>query len=331
MTALRSPSLTPTARRIWPVAVAATLALVSPALAQDTQETPPPAQETPPETTAADQTPPAAETLPTDTVGDAGDVSVVDPAAGTTSTADEGIDAVEFESIEEEFRTAEFTGNLTSGGAIASANARWIAHVYDDVLLRPADPGGLDHWLARIAAGGDRSRANVARLFLNSEEGSRGEATRAYAEILGRLPDPAGLAYWTDYLRSESVHSLRFLHLGSEEYYLQQGATNEAFVESLYEDLLLRSSDPGGFAYFVDLVDRGVPRQNIAGAIYMSAESVNNRVRAYFAEIVGRAPTTAELDHGANLIRSDDERAVRAWLLASDEAFETFVIEAFSG
>ena len=49
-----------------------------------------------------------------------------------------------------------------------------------------------------------------------------------------------------------------------------------------------------------------------------------NRVDAYYREILDRAPTAGERAAGAALIRSDDERAIRQQLLASDEAFDEF-------
>ena len=222
------------------------------------------------------------------------------------------------------------SGNISFNGVANNANARWLVDLYDGVFFRPADPGGLDHWLARVAAGGDRSRVAVARSFLNSEEGSRGEATRAYADILRRAPDPAGLAYWTDFLRTNSVNYLRYLHFASDEYFNISGGTNSSFVTSLYQDVLFREPDPAGLAYFVQLVDTGVPRWDVAEDIYLSPESMQNRVTAYYNEILGRNPTPSERTAGAQLIINDDERAVRAALLASDEAFDPFYLQATS-
>jgi len=213
-------------------------------------------------------------------------------------------------------------------GTANSANARWVVDLYEQVFARPADLSGLDHWLARIAAGGATARESVARSFLNSTEGARNEANLAYAELLGRDPDPSGLAFWTDFLRTGSVNTLRFQHLASDEYFNKNGGTNETYVEQLYFDLLGRTIDPSGFDFYVDLLDTGTPRWWVSRSIYESPESLGNRVTAYHQAILDRDPTSAEIADGVALILAEDERAVQAQLLASDEAFDVFLLAA---
>ena len=206
-------------------------------------------------------------------------------------------------------------------GVANSANALWLVDLYQRAFGRPADLGGLDHWLARIAAGGDQSRGVVARSFLMSPEGSRNEAVLAYDELLGRRPDSGGLAFWTDYLGTGSVNTLRFQHLASAEYYQKAGNTNTAYVEQLYRDILGREIDAQGRTFYVGRLDTGTPAWWVSRSLYESAESLGNRVTAYHQRILGRAPTSAEIADGVELILAEDERAVRADLLASDEAF----------
>lgn len=213
-------------------------------------------------------------------------------------------------------------------GTANSANARWLVDLYSKVFQRPADVGGLDHWLARIASGGASARASVARSFLNSTEGAQNEANVAYNELLGRGPDPEGLEFWTDFLRTGSVNTLRFQHLASDEYYENSGATNTSYVDQLYLDLLDRAIDPEGLEFYVDLLDTGTPRWWVSRSIYESPESLGNRITAYHQAILDRDPTEAEITNGVALILAEDERAVQAELLASDEAFDVFLFAA---
>lgn len=213
-------------------------------------------------------------------------------------------------------------------GVANSANARWLVSLYADVFDRAADLGGLDHWLARVAAGGERSRLVVARSFLSSQEGSRNEAVVAYRELLGRSPDPQGLVFWTNYLRTGSVNSLRFQHLASLEYYRNAGGTNDGYVRQLYRDLLGREIDSSGLRFYVGRLDEGTPTWWVSRSIYESNESLGNRVTAYYTDILGRPPTSAEMAQGVQLILGEDERAVQAVLLASDEAFDEFLLAA---
>lgn len=213
-------------------------------------------------------------------------------------------------------------------GVANSANARWLVSLYEEAFDRPADLGGLDHWLARIAAGGERSRLVVARSFLNSREGSRNEAVLAYDDLLGRQPDPQGLDFWTSFLRTGSVNTLRFQHLASAEYFQNTGGTNQSYVQQLYRDLLDREIDPQGLAFYVGRLDAGTPTWWVSRSIYESPESLGNRVTAYFETILGRSPNASEIQAGVGQILNEDERAVRASLLASDEAFAPFLSAA---
>ncbi len=244
-------------------------------------------------------------------------------ATVTTSAA-----AAEGDDIPFEERDGISASAIEFSGVANSANARWLVSLYADVFARPADLGGLDHWLARIAAGGERSRLVVARSFLSSQEGSRNEAVIAYQELLGRSPDPQGLVFWTDYLRTGSVNSLRFQHLASPEYYRNAGGTNDGYVRQLYRDLLGREIDSSGLRFYVGRLDTGTPTWWVSRSIYESNESLGNRVTAYYTDILGRSPTAKEMTQGVQLIFGGDERAVQAVLLASDEAFDEFLLAA---
>ena len=246
-------------------------------------------------------------------------ITVPTPAA---SQADDSID-VPFEE-----RDGIPASMIEFDGTANSANARWLVDLYEQVFARPADMGGLDHWLARIAAGGATARESVARSFLSSTEGAQNEANLAYLELLDREPEASGLAFWTDFLRTGSVNTLRFQHLASDEYFENSGATNSSYVEQLYFDLLGRTIDPSGFEFYVDLLDTDTPRWWVSRSIYESPESLGNRVTAYHQAILERDPTDVEIADGVALILDEDERAVQAALLASDEAFDVFLLAA---
>lgn len=250
-------------------------------------------------------------------------IATATPAAAQDDASPDTATDIPFES-----RDGISASTIEFDGLANSANARWLVHLYAEVFARPADLDGLDHWLARIAAGGADARHSVARSFLNSTEGARNEANLAYSDLLGREPDSAGLAFWTDFLRTGSVNTLRFQHLASDEYFENTGGENESYVEQLYFDLLGREIDPQGFAFYVDQLAIGTPRWWVSRTIYESPESLGNRVTAYHQAILDRAPTNDEITEGVALILDEDERAVQAALLASDEAFEAFLLAA---
>ncbi len=217
-----------------------------------------------------------------------------------------------------------------AAGPVSSANARWLADTYPRLLDRAADDGGLDYHLATIAAGGSNARHRVAYGLLFSTEGARAEVDRAYDDLLSRPADNAGSEYWTAHLAGHDVLDLRVLLLAADEFHVRAGGTDGAWLDAVYDDVLGRSPDTAGRAYWLGLADAGLPRAALAGAIYQSDEALGRRADAYYLDLLGRSPTTAERAAAADLIRQHGERYLRAWLWASDEAFEPYLEAAWS-
>lgn len=222
------------------------------------------------------------------------------------------------------------TATVTPASATESANARFVAAGYQELLGRPADIGGLDFHVSRLAAGGDRTREAFTYTLLFSVEGSRQEVARAYAGLLGRSADPAGDAHWTNHLQGHGVLDLRVLLMSSQEYWNGSGDSDRDWLEALYQDILDRASDQGGRRYWMELIEGGVARPLIVAGLYLSEESLGRRVDSYYGEILDRAPTPAERSQAINIIRNGDERDLRAKLWASDEAFEPYLRAALS-
>ncbi len=207
----------------------------------------------------------------------------------------------------------------------SSANEDWLRNVYDEILSRPADDGGLDFWLGRLAADGDTARTEVARQMAFSVEGARGEVVRAYGDLLGRSPDAAGLAYWTDFLQSEPATVLRSLLLASEERQLRAG-DRTAWLDGVYREILGRDADAAGRTFWFGQLDAGLAPLLLVLEIYVSEEGINRRVDQIHRETLDRSATSAEIAESRTLLITSGERALRARLLASDEAYEEFVV-----
>ena len=215
-------------------------------------------------------------------------------------------------------------------GPVSSANARFVEASYQALLGRDPDAAGLDYQLARIVSGGDQSRQVLAYSLLFSVEGSRQEVQLAYQEILGRLSDAEGESYWTDLLGGRGVLELRVLLLASDEYYLGSGGTNQAWLNALYNEVLDRGIDGPGQAYWLDLLNSGLARASVAGAIYRSDEALNRRAESYYQSAFSRPPTEAERQAAVAVVRATGERHLRAQNWASDEAFEVYLVAAWS-
>lgn len=216
------------------------------------------------------------------------------------------------------------------GGSGPTANEAWLAYAYEDLLGREADEAGIDFWVGRLAAGGDRARLNVARQFVYSPEGASGEVDRGFQTILGRAPDDAGGDFWTGFLMNNPVVTLRAALYSSNEVFANAGST-EAWIELVYRDLLGRAPEADGAAFWLEQVDAGMNRYVLVDFVYTSDEALGGRVDAYYQEVLGRLPTIAERAAGITVIRNFDERELRVLLISSDERFDDFVSFAGSG
>ncbi len=205
-----------------------------------------------------------------------------------------------------------------------SANASWLRVVYVDTLGRPADDAGLDFWVSRLAGGGARTREDVVRGFVYSPEGSGVEVARAYNDLLNRQPESGGAAFWTDYLQNNPVIILRANLIASDEYLDASGST-DAWLGDIYLEILGRSIDSSGARYWAEQLTNGRPRWNVVLSLYLSDEALGKRADDYATEILQRVMTPSERAAAISLMRAEDERALRAQLLASDEAFEPFL------
>lgn len=215
-------------------------------------------------------------------------------------------------------------------GPISSANARWLDATYTTLLDRTADDGGLDYHLSVIASGGSESRHQLAYNLLYSAEGSRAEVRRAYSELLGRNADTVGEDYWTNHLSGHGVLDLRVLLMAGDEFRTKAGGTDDAWITALYSEVLGRSPEAAGRAYWLGLAQSGLPRAAIAGAIYQSPEALERRADAYYLDLLGRSPSAAERSAAADLVGLHGERYLQAHIWASDESYEPFLDAALS-
>ena len=120
--------------------------------------------------------------------------------------------------------------------------------MYKDLLNRQPDQGGLNNWLNLM-----RMVFNAIILdgFLHSPEYCTIVAESLCATLLDRHSDPGGLNDWRDYLvNGNSLQSAINGFCNSERYKSKHSVPNQ-FVESLYNKLLGRQSDAGGFQYWV--------------------------------------------------------------------------------
>src|SRR5262249_54936150 len=147
---------------------------------------------------------------------------------------------------------------------------QFVGAVYGDVLGRAADAAGLQSWANRLQAGA--SRLDVATGIWEAA-GHRGlEGGQLYKTYLHRAAGPAGRAAWVEALesgRSEAAVALAFL---TSPEYQQAHPDPDSFVRGLYGDVLGRPADQAGLQAWVNQLQTGASRTQVAQRFEQSTE-----------------------------------------------------------
>lgn len=153
-----------------------------------------------------------------------------------------------------------------------SAEARQLMNLYQALLGRAADTEGLAYWegeLQRLLALGIGSKDGlriVAREFLNSPEyqdRSRSDqafVTDLYRTFLDRMPDAAGLEFWTGWLAREGSRDALLAEFWFSPEFADLVAARDgttavraeySAVAAFYRGLLHRAPDDTGFNFWL--------------------------------------------------------------------------------
>jgi len=207
-------------------------------------------------------------------------------------------------SADEYFRSA-------GGGTVPG----FIDALYRDVLGRPSDGGGRDHWARQMAAG--LTRFDLARSFLTSTEGYTTKVALWYQSDLGRttslerLKADPGVRRWASYLEmGVGENTVRAAILSSDEIYARNGRNAGRYVNMVYQLILGRDAEPAGQANWARQITRGTTRSTVVRSIMGAIESRQTIVARHYMNDLRRPGTLAQLklDGGvafwANLLSS---------------------------
>ncbi|HMJ79296.1 MAG TPA: DUF4214 domain-containing protein, partial [Iamia sp.] len=164
----------------------------------------------------------------------------------------------------------------------------------DDALFVNDDPGPLFADLSRTAAA----------------RGPRPAIQRLYHAALGRTPDRDGLEYWTDAVAGGRTLSWvsRAMAASPEFRIRYDGATDAAFVDQVYGNILARRAEAAGQAYWEGELRRGVSRARVVLLVSQSAEHQARRARTVDVTLLhvwmlDRAPSEVELSNATRRLR----------------------------
>jgi len=95
---------------------------------------------------------------------------------------------------------ANFIGSDEFFQHAGGTNAGWVNALYQSLLGRPADAGGLSFWLGQLQSG--ETRSQVAMGFTSSVERAQQMISADYLTYLGRASDQGGLDYWVQQFKN---------------------------------------------------------------------------------------------------------------------------------
>lgn len=162
-----------------------------------------------------------------------------------------------------------------------------INRLYQAYFLRLPDQSGWEYWIdqrASLAPLNDVSSAFASSAEFQQMYGSlTNEAfvDLVYANVLNRLAEPEGRAYWVNQLAAGVPRgSVMIGFAESAEYVDRTGTaaatdTNEARINRLYQAFFLRAPDESGLSYWAGQLAIGVELETVSAAFAGSDEFQN--------------------------------------------------------
>jgi hypothetical protein len=198
-------------------------------------------------------------------------------------------------------------GNIQPAASIAQATTQtlldtpsklYVAAVYQDLLLRSIDLGGLNFWSKQLDQGAQRAIIS-AQLTHSAEYYQTNVIKPAYQKFLNRAADAAGLAFWTIQLQGGMTdEKMQAGFIASDEFYrlANQGsapipvtpAHDRAWVDALYQVLLGRGPDQAGEDFWTGQLQGTETRLQVANGFTGSTEGLSVRIQQTYQRYLGR-------------------------------------------
>ncbi len=207
-----------------------------------------------------------------------------------------------------EQRTIGIKDNALFAGSHSNSHRWFVMQQYRDFLAREADLTGLPYWSSQLASGALTPAQVVVNFFDSPEfQGTLAPIVRLYFATFQRLPDYNGLNFWrSQFVSGMSLDTIAQNFAASQEFDLTYGALNtQAFVTTLYRNVLNRAPDAAGLAGWMGFLNR--------------QELTRGQVLARFSESEEHRITTAskvfvEMMYLGMLRRSSEPAGFASWV-----------------
>jgi len=200
-------------------------------------------------------------------------------------------------------------------GTPLNDTTEFVKQQYRDFLKREADAGGLQYWVNMIDTGGITEAEVIEEFVWSPEFGVRiAPLVRLYFAYFLRIPDYGGLQFWLGaYSSGEwSLGAISDYFASSPEFQQRYGSlSNQEFVTLIYQNILGRDPDPGGFAFWVGELNlqnrtRGQVMIGFSESVEYQEDSRNGVfVTMIYVGMLRRSPEEGEFDNYLDSGNSD--------------------------
>ena len=167
------------------------------------------------------------------------------------------------------------------------SDGQFVNLVYANVLGRAADSAGFNHWTGQLAAG--LTRAEMMLGFVEGAEyvnrtatlaahsPTEGSVRRLYQAYFDREPSSSDLDYWVAVVDSGSASLLEvsdFFSASTEFVNLYGSLSDGQFVNLVYDNVLDRAAEPGGFDHWTAQLAAGMSRGEVMAGFSESEEYI---------------------------------------------------------
>jgi len=200
---------------------------------------------------------------------------------------------------------------------VVAPTAAWIQTLHVDLVGRLPDRRTLVRWIASRRAATHRE---LARELLQSEEYGRAQIAALYRSLLDRDGDPDSVAAWARSLQSGIALQDVIASICDGFEYKANHPGGPAFVESLYQRLLRRASDPEGRTASLAALQQRSSTLAVIRGFLRSSEYCSQRVTELYVGLLGRDPEPAALaEQSLALMQGAPLQQIALDLVASDE------------
>lgn len=210
--------------------------------------------------------------------------------------------------------------NFISGQGNSS---NFVQRLYQTVLGRAAGQGDIAYWSSMQSIYGTNA---VVQGIERSGEARARLIQGWYSMYLGRGAGSGEVQYWVGAFTSGATEEqVLAVLLGSAEYRTRAAATfsnlsaDQAFVASLYRQLLQRDASTGEINTFVGTYLPAIGRSGTATVFLTAQEFRGKQVQAMYASLLQRTPGASEVAYWAST--PYDLTGIRSAIEASPEFF----------